>query len=196
LIDKCNAVDDRNALADHSRTILACTCPYRNRHHRGVSSHSLQLPVEIEVPGEPFLLYFIIVSLSSTCFGRTLGFFTAGATTIACILYFEPVFSFRLHHAVDLLAIEAYGVGATGAVEACCRLIDSALAERSEAVSARLEHREAQARVAKPQPLRPMSPTAKGIFRQYRSRFDRRKAQWQTAGPPSTAERPKTRLAG
>jgi PAS domain S-box-containing protein len=112
-----------------------------------LAATALQLPVEIEVPGEPFLLYFIIVIISSILFGRVPGFFTAAATTIACIPYFEPLYSFRIHHAVDLLAIEAYAVGAVASVEAFCRFVDGALAERSEASSARLGHREARARL-------------------------------------------------
>jgi PAS domain S-box-containing protein len=54
----------------------------------------------------------------------------------------------RLTHAVDLLAIEIYAALAALSVETLCRLVDSALAEKSAAHSARIQHQEAQARLA------------------------------------------------
>jgi PAS domain S-box-containing protein len=108
---------------------------------------ALQLPVEIEVPGEPFLLYFIVVALTSIFLGRAAGFFTAGATTMASVLWFEPVFTLKLYHAIDLLTIEAYGIVATASVEGICRLIDNALAERSAADEQRFQRHEAETRL-------------------------------------------------
>jgi len=46
---------------------------------------ALQLPVEIEVPGEPFLLNFIVVVLSAVIFGRTPGFFAVAETSLASL---------------------------------------------------------------------------------------------------------------
>ena len=109
---------------------------------------ALQLPVEIEVPGEPFLLNFIVVVVSAVVFGRTPGFVTVAETTLASLLYFEPFYSFKLTHAVHLLAIEAYAVVAAASVEAFCRLVDSALTEKSEANSARIRHEETQQRLS------------------------------------------------
>ncbi len=43
---------------------------------------ALQLPAEVDVPGEPFLLYFIIVVVSAGAFGRIPGFVAAAETTI------------------------------------------------------------------------------------------------------------------
>jgi PAS domain S-box-containing protein len=108
---------------------------------------AFQLPVEIEVPGEPFLLYFILVVLASIFLDRAAGFFTAGSTAVASVLWFEPVLSFRLYHAVDLLTIEAYGIAAAASVEGFCRMVDGMLAERSEADSQRLQRHEAEARL-------------------------------------------------
>jgi PAS domain S-box-containing protein len=110
-------------------------------------STALQLPVEIEVPGEPFLLYFILVLLTSIFLGRAAGFFTAGATAMASALWFEPLFSFRLYHAVDLLSIEAYGIAAAASAEGFCRMVDSMLVERSEADSQRLQRHEVETRL-------------------------------------------------
>ena len=50
--------------------------------------------------------------------------------------------------AVDLVAIEIYSVLAALSVEAFCRLIDSVLAEKSEANLARTQLQEAQSRLA------------------------------------------------
>jgi PAS domain S-box-containing protein len=109
---------------------------------------ALQLPVEIEVPSEPFLLNFIVVVVSACTFGRTPGFVAAAESTIASVLYFEPLFSFRLTHAIDLLVIEIYAAIAALSVEAICRLVDSALAEKSAASSAHTQRKEVEARLA------------------------------------------------
>src|SRR5262245_2394907 len=109
---------------------------------------ALQSPIGIEVPGEPFLLNFIAVVVSASVFGRTPGFFAAAESSIASLLHFEPVYSLRLTHTVDLLTIGAYAVMAALSVEAFCRLVDRALAEKSEANSVRTQHQEAQARLA------------------------------------------------
>ncbi len=109
------------------------------------------LPVGMEVPGEPFLLNFIAVVVSASVFGRTPGFFAAAGSTIAAFLYYEPVLYSELvgvTQAVDLAAIVAYAAMATLSVEAFCRLVDAALAERLEADSARTQRQEALARLA------------------------------------------------
>ncbi len=108
---------------------------------------ALQLPTEIKVPGEPFLLYFIVVVLASIFLGRAAGFFTAGATTMASVLWFEPVFLFKLYHAVDLLTVEVYAIAAAASAEGLCRLVDNMLAERSEADAQRLQRHEAETRL-------------------------------------------------
>jgi two-component sensor histidine kinase len=109
---------------------------------------ALQLPVEIEVPGEPFLLNFVIVIMAAVAFGRVPGFFAVVESTIASLLFAEPGYSFKVTHAIDLLVIEIYAVVAALSVEAICRLVDGALAEKSEANSAHLLLREMKHRVA------------------------------------------------
>ena len=108
----------------------------------------LQLPAEADVPGEPFLLYLVVVVGSAGAFGRAPGFITVAVTTIASVLYFDPTYSLRLTHAVDLLAIEIYAAVAALSVEALCRLVDSALGEKSEAYLAHIQYQQAQARLA------------------------------------------------
>src|SRR5258708_3414556 len=100
---------------------------------------ALQLPVEAAVPGGPFLLYFVGVVLSASVLGRVAGFFAVAESAIASALFFEPVYSFGVTHAVDLLAIEGYAVLAVLSVEALCRFVESALAEKSAAISARIQ---------------------------------------------------------
>src|SRR5215475_5210076 len=105
----------------------------------------LQMPVEIIFPGQPFLLYFVAVVASASLLGRTPGFIAVAETTIASWLFYDPVYSLKVTHAVDLLAIQIYAVLAALSVEAFCRVIDSAVAEKSAAISARME---AEARLA------------------------------------------------
>ena len=111
-------------------------------------------------PGEPFLLYFVAVVASASALGRTPGFAVVAGTGIASLLYSYGVIYalphaidlhsygviYPLPHAIDLLAIVIYAVIAALSVEAFCHLVDSALAERSAAISGR---KEVEARLAK-----------------------------------------------
>jgi K+-sensing histidine kinase KdpD len=108
---------------------------------------ALQLPVDVDVPGEPFLLYVIVVVLSTGVFGLTPGFVAVAESTFASIFYFNPMYSLRLTHAVDLLAIEIYALIAVASAVVFSRLIDTALAERSAANSAQILLRELKHRV-------------------------------------------------
>ena len=71
---------------------------------------ALQLPVGADFPGEPFLLYFVAVVASASVLGRTAGFVAVAETSIASMLYHDPVYSLKLTHSIDLLAIEIYAV--------------------------------------------------------------------------------------
>jgi PAS domain S-box-containing protein len=106
---------------------------------------ALQLPVSADIPGKPFLLYFVAVVASASALGRAAGFVAVAETTIASLFYHDPVYSLKLTRTIDLLAIEIYAAVAAVSVEAFCRLVDSALAENSTAISARME---AEARLA------------------------------------------------
>jgi PAS domain S-box-containing protein len=109
---------------------------------------ALQLPFERATPGEPFLYYFATVVVSATALGRTPGYLAAVETGIASTLYLEPVFSVKVSRVIDLVSLEIYLVLAAFTVEAFCRLIDSALAEKSEAHLARSQLLEVQSRLA------------------------------------------------
>jgi PAS domain S-box-containing protein len=82
------------------------------------------------------MLYFVAVVGSASALGRTAGFVAVAESTIASLFLFDPVYSPKVAHAVDLLALEIYAIAAALSVEAFCCLVDSALAERSAAIAA------------------------------------------------------------
>jgi K+-sensing histidine kinase KdpD len=82
------------------------------------------------------MLYFVAVVASASVLGRAAGFVAVAESTIASLFLFDPVYSPKVAHTVDLLALEIYAIAAALSVEAVCRLVDSALAERSAAISA------------------------------------------------------------
>jgi len=106
-----------------------------------VAATALQLPAEVNLPGQPFLLYFVAVVATASVLGRTAGFVAAAASTVASLLFYDPVFSLKLTHAIDLLAIEVYAIVAAVSVEAI-----SSRARWKEA-EARLADREVQLRL-------------------------------------------------
>jgi PAS domain S-box-containing protein len=107
---------------------------------------ALQLPVGADFPGEPFLLYFVAVVASASALGRAAGFVAVAETSIVSLLYHEPIYSLKVTRSIDLLGIEIYAVVAALSVEAFCRLVDSALAEkyRCKETEARLADSEVQ----------------------------------------------------
>jgi PAS domain S-box-containing protein len=93
----------------------------------------VQLPAEINLPGQPFLLYFVAVVGIASVLGRMAGFVAVALSTIASLLFYEPVYSLKVTHAIDLLAIEIYAIVAAVSVEA---------------ISSRTRWKEAEARLA------------------------------------------------
>ena len=107
-------------LAAASAVVLACL---------------FQLPIERQVPGEPFLLFLLVVIGATLAFGTSSGFLATALSTILSILFFEPAGSFVLLHAVDLIKIELYAIVATCSVIAFGRLRNTVVAERENAES-------------------------------------------------------------
>src|SRR5260221_7621910 len=104
----------------------------------GIATIAVAVATLWRLPGEMFLLYFVAVVASASVLGRTAGFVAVAETSIASLLFYDPVYALKVTHTVDLLAIQIYAVLAALSVEAFCRLVDSALAERSAAISARM----------------------------------------------------------
>jgi two-component sensor histidine kinase len=94
-----------------------------------------QLPIERQVPGEPFLLFLLVVIASTLAFGVSAGFVSVALSTLLSILFFEPVGSFALWHAADLIKIELYAVLASCCVIAFARLGNMFIAARQDADS-------------------------------------------------------------
>jgi two-component sensor histidine kinase len=93
----------------------------------------IQLPVSIDVPGEPFLLNYIVAATCTLAFGRSSGIFAIGASSVLSVLFFTPAFSLRINSAADLIAIEAYAAIGTVSVVALARMMASIIAEREAA---------------------------------------------------------------
>jgi two-component sensor histidine kinase len=90
-----------------------------------VATHLLQIPLEQDIPGEPFLLFFLVVTGVTLAFGAGAGFVGVAMTTVLSVLFFEPVGSLGLVHAADLIKVEVYAVLATAWVFAFARLCDA-----------------------------------------------------------------------
>jgi len=75
-----------------------------------------QIPLENEVPGEPFLLYFLVVMGATVAFGQGTGLFGVALSTLLAVRSFEPGSDFFLQRADDLIRIELYALLAGGAV--------------------------------------------------------------------------------
>src|SRR5258708_32521981 len=104
----------------------------------------VQMPAEVIFPGQPFLLYFVAVVASASALGRTAGFVAVAETSIASLLFYDPAYSLKVTHTVDLLAIEIYAIVAALSVEAFCRLVDGAIS-----TEARLADHEVQLKLTR-----------------------------------------------
>jgi PAS domain S-box-containing protein len=98
-----------------------------------VAATAVQLPAEINLPGQPFLLYFVAAVAIASVLGRMAGFVAVAESTVASLLFYDPVYSLKVTHAIDLLAIEIYAIVAAVSVEA---------------ISSRSRWKEAEARLA------------------------------------------------
>jgi K+-sensing histidine kinase KdpD len=94
-----------------------------------------QLPLERQVPGEPFLLFFLVVIVSTLAFGASVGFVGVGLSTLLSLLFFDPVGSFAVQHAADLVKIELYAILASASVVGFARLGNTLAAARENSDS-------------------------------------------------------------
>src|SRR5262245_30324961 len=87
-----------------------------------------QIPLEAQVPGEPFLLFFLVVMAATLAFGQGVGLFAVALSTFLALFFFEPGGGLALHHAADLIRIELYALLGGGAVVGIARLAGALLA--------------------------------------------------------------------
>jgi len=71
---------------------------------------AFQLPLERDVPGDPFLLFFMVVIATAFAFGERVGFVAVGLTSLLAFFFFEPFGTLAIRHAGDLVRIELYAV--------------------------------------------------------------------------------------
>ena len=71
---------------------------------------AFQLPLEPDVPGDPFLLFFMVVMATAFAFGERVGFLAVGLTSLLAFFFFEPFGTLAIRHAGDLVRIELYAV--------------------------------------------------------------------------------------
>lgn len=84
-----------------------------------------QIPLERDWPGEPFLLFLLVVIGTTLCFGMRLGFVSVALSTFLSLYFFEPVGSPTLRYASDLDKILLYAVLALGSVVGFTYLSDA-----------------------------------------------------------------------
>ena len=83
---------------------------------------AFQLPLETEVPGDPFLLFSMVVIGSTLVFGERVGFFAVGLSTFLSFFFFEPGSTLAIKHAADLIKIELYAVLTSASVLAVAQV--------------------------------------------------------------------------
>lgn len=74
------------------------------------AAFAIQIPGEIYFPGEPFLLFFILVILSTFVFGELVGIFACALSTYLSFYFFTPTGIFAIDSASDLVKIEVYAL--------------------------------------------------------------------------------------
>jgi hypothetical protein len=55
------------------------------------AAYLLQIPLEWNWPGEPFLLFFLVVIGTTLCFGTRIGLISAGLSAFLSLYFFEPI---------------------------------------------------------------------------------------------------------
>jgi two-component system, sensor histidine kinase PdtaS len=102
------------------------------------AAYVFQIPLERDWPGEPFLLFLLVVIGTTLCFGARLGLLSVALSTFLSLYFFEPVGSPELRYASDLDKIALYGVLALGCVAGFAHLanmlIDKSDADKSKSI--------------------------------------------------------------
>jgi two-component system, sensor histidine kinase PdtaS len=95
-----------------------------------IIAYLVQIPLEHQVPGEPFLLFSLVVISATLAFGLQAGFIAVGLSTLLSFHFFEPRASFSLFHATDIIKIELYAIVGAGSAFAFSRLRQTLIALR------------------------------------------------------------------
>jgi two-component sensor histidine kinase len=103
-------------------------------------TYLFQVPLKADVPGDPFMLFLLVVLALTLAFGRNLGLCAAAMTAVLSTHFFEPGGTVNIHHAADLVRVELYLVLASISAIATARLVDIFMS--ACAASARLAARE------------------------------------------------------
>jgi two-component sensor histidine kinase len=82
-----------------------------------------QLPLAADVPGDPFLLFLLVVLGATVAFGQNLGLGAALLTAVLSTHFFEPGRTLNIQHAADLIKVELYLVLACLSVLGTARLV-------------------------------------------------------------------------
>ena len=80
------------------------------------ASYLVQIATLWDWPGEPFLLFLLVVIGTTLCFGTRLGLISAALSVFLSLYFFEPVDSPTLRYASDLNKISLYAIIAFGCV--------------------------------------------------------------------------------
>jgi len=91
-----------------------------------------QIPLERDWPGEPFLLFLLVVIAATLCFGTRVGLVSVAVSAFLSVYFFEPVGAPAVRYASDLDKIVLYAILALGCVVAST-YIGNALADKSDA---------------------------------------------------------------
>jgi two-component system, sensor histidine kinase PdtaS len=79
-------------------------------------TYALQIPLERDWPGEPFLLFLLVVISVTLAFGARVGLISVALSTFLSLYFFEPVGSPALRYASDFDKILLYTLLAFGCV--------------------------------------------------------------------------------
>jgi two-component sensor histidine kinase len=92
------------------------------------AAYFFQIPIETEVPGEPFLLFFAILVGCTLAFGRATGFIAVAASSLLSLHFFEPGGSIFIYQAADLIRVEIFTLFSAGTVVIIARLSNALIA--------------------------------------------------------------------
>jgi two-component system, sensor histidine kinase PdtaS len=97
-----------------------------------------QIPLERDWPGEPFLLFLLVVITVTLCFGAGVGLVGAAVSTFLSCYFFEPIGSPMVRYVSDLDKIALYGIVAlvcvVGFAQLGNALINSSDGDKSKSI--------------------------------------------------------------